>query len=120
MAIEHFVALSVSTDTRLVKASHTDRVYTHVILCAANSIGKDKLIEITRNILENPAYNFTLKYEHFLENPVDETFFNIALDTLIELAQNANEETSEQIKALVECLEDKKLGGMILNALENN
>lgn len=75
----------------------------------------DTVIEIAKNILQNPHYNFVEKYVYLCSDFCSEPDFeateteirNIAYDFLYELAQNANKEDYELITQVLVKLYDK-------------
>lgn len=120
MAWEHFVTLSKSTDSRLSGLYHSQRVLVDIFCKTSGYQDTQKLVEIEKNILENTNYAFLLKYSFFLWYLEDENLFNVAFDTLLELAQNADdEETIALIKELTEILDDEH-ARKLLSALENH
>lgn len=75
----------------------------------------DTVIEIAKNILQNPHYNFVEKYVYLCSDFCSEPDFeateteirNLAYDFLYELAQNANKEDYELITQVLVKLYDK-------------
>jgi len=119
IAWEHFVTLSKSTDTKLSWLYHTQRILIDIYCNTNGNQDTQKLVEIEKNILENANFDFLMKYSFFLRYIEDEKFFNIAFDTLLELAQNADQETTLLINELVEIL-DEEHAQLLLNALEKH
>lgn len=137
MAWNHLLSLSESSSLRVssfrnspLSFSICSDILTLVhtaTLDYANMHYVDKIAEIAKNILENPHYDVYWKYIYFChafydedsQTYKDETISNMAFSYLFELAHNADEETTKQIKDLCVFL-SPDISDELLTILENN
>lgn len=111
MAWLHFEELSKSNSPKTSKdvVSFTEQVCGNILTLNDHM---EKASKIAENILENPYYDMHTKYYYFcntfysfaIRGYTDDTIANIAIDSLFELAENADEETCNQLKELAENL----------------
>lgn len=112
MAWNHLTALSKSTDPELTRDTDTYFTCLHVLGHPENLSNTDRITEIAENILQNSHYNFVSKYVFMCsdfesESDLDKEICDMAFEHLLELAQNADEETYKSILDVAVILYDK-------------
>lgn len=111
MAWEHLIALSNSSLEELYRES--DTYFTcHDILGRTELLSDARATTIAENILQNPHYNFVAKYlfmcsdfDH--ESNLDTPICDMAFEHLLDVTQNADEETYSQVVETTVKLYDK-------------
>lgn len=117
MAWEHLASISKSSDLELSR--HTEYICDYILGKVLDDKDEEQLIEISRNIIENPNYDFVAKYTCFINRNLDDNIRNLALENLLELAANADMEAYEQIKQVAEAIYDTEVANKLLDALGN-
>ncbi|MGN1327696.1 MAG: hypothetical protein ACI4VQ_06465 [Clostridia bacterium] len=98
MAWEHLIALSKSADPTLFGDISTYFTCLHLLGQPELLSNTSKITEIAENILQNPNYNFIAKYvflcsDFCYNSDLDKEICDMAFEHLLELAQDADEET---------------------------
>ena len=104
-AWKHFEELSKnkSPKTTLSYEGLTAQICDTLLFTAIDSKNMNKIVDIAVNILENPYYDFNIKYMYFC-NASDDTISSVAIDSLFSLAENADGNTHKQLKELIQFL----------------
>lgn len=128
MGWTHLVALSKSSDSKVTERTHLicySLFSAPEMLREVDDGNQDKVLEIARNIMDNTYYDFVDKYTFFCGSYLDNTNIrNLAIENLLEMAKNPNQETVEKIKevadGLVHGYHDTETANKLLKALEEN
>lgn len=113
-AWRHFEELSknASPKTTLSNEGLTAQICDSLLFTGMDSKNMNKIADISEIILENPYYDFNIKYMYFCnafydydkEIYSDDTISSRAIDSLFNLAENADENTLKLLKELIEFL----------------
>jgi len=113
MGLERLMTLSKSSNPKVL--DQFDESFFIAVACREYAID---LAEFTKNILENSSYDFVYKYEFFCNGGFASDIADMTFDHLLELAQNADEETTELIKQVATELYNEENANKLLDALE--
>lgn len=112
MAWSHLISISKSTAPELSRSTDTYFTCLHLLGYPEILSNTEKVTEIAENILQNAHYNFVSKYVFMCsdfesESDLDKAICDMAFEHLLELAQNADEETYKSIVDVAVTLYDK-------------
>ena len=129
LAWKHLVSISNGTDTDFSEENTTYYTCLAIFRKYPELLNNtDTVIEIAKNILQNPHYNFVKKYVFLCSDFCSEPDFeateaeicNIAYESLCELAQNANKEDYELIiQVLVKLYDKYEMNPKVLDKLND-
>lgn len=103
MSWEHLIDLSCCTDSTLSRETTTYFTCLGIFSRYPELLyNTEKVTEIAENILQNDSYNFVEKYVYLCsdfesESDLDTIICDVAFNSLLESAENADEETYEAI-----------------------
>lgn len=102
MAWNHLLSLSKSSDDTLSQGTTTYFTCLHIFGYPELLANTDKVTEIAENILQNSHYNFVAKYvflcsDFCSKSDLDTIICDMAFNSLLETAENADEETYELV-----------------------
>jgi len=127
MAWMHFEELSknVSPSATLSSESVTSQFCDSLLFTGIDSSNISKIADIAKNILENPYYTFCTKYMYFCNAfydydkklYTDGTISSMAISSLFNVVENADQNTQEQLKELVNYL-NYELADKLSSALD--
>lgn len=128
MGWEHLRALSKSSDSKVTERTSSicyNLFSAPEVLCYVDERNQDEVFEIARNIMDNTCYDFVDKYTYFCGSyEYNTNINNLAIENLLNMAKDCNQETAEKIKAVADGLlngyHDTETANMLLNALEEN
>ena len=95
MGWAHLVTLSKSSNPELV--DYTEELC-HELLWECFDDDGEQLLEVIKNIMDNPNFDFVIKYTFFSTYGWDDNIHDQAIENLFELAENADEETAKLIE----------------------
>lgn len=79
---------------------------------------EEKLFDITKNIMDNPSFDFVVKYTLFSTYGWDDNIRNQAIENLFALAENAEEENAKLIEQVVNEMSDSEIANELLKVLK--
>ena len=102
MSWNHLMALSKSSDTNLSDSWTTYLACSCMMAPSSVQSDETKVLQIAENILENYHYNFVAKYlficsDFDLESDLNTEICDMAFEHLLDVTQNADEETYRQV-----------------------
>lgn len=115
MGWKHLIALS-NTTSPLVD-ENTYWICMQIFFQTAMYDNEAKFIEISKNIMENPNYDFVDKYFFFCNDIPNEKISKMAYEKLYELARNADEETSLLIQQVASEMYNHDVAHKLLDLL---
>lgn len=124
LAWEHLVDLSKSNYYKISEISgFTYSTCGNLYCFELASNNPEKLLEVAKNIMENDEFDFVEKYAIFINYNADmdiNYIADMALKSLFEIAESADEETSVLIKEVASKLHDDEVAFELLSILEEN